>query len=138
MHSRSTQRGQILIIVLGAILLGGAVMAAGVFGTGRSLDDLDKAVKKDIADDTRRDAARKVIDQWSTDVKAFLKESGNRQKTVMKLMRRHDATRPNFEAIVAEQELAGAAIDQRAIEHRFALKEQLSREEWANIFPARN
>jgi len=135
MLARSKQQGQVLVILLGALLLGGAaVMAAGVFGTGKSLEDLDKAVKKEVTDKSRRDAARQVIADWSKDVKKFVKESGSRQKAVTKLMRRHDATRPELDALMAEQSQAGDGIEQRVVDYRFALKDHLDREEWRLVF----
>lgn len=125
-----------MIILLGAFLLGGAVAATGVFGTGKSLDDLDKAVKKDVADEARKSAARQVIGQWKADVKKFTRESGDRQKALTGIMRRHDATRQELDALIAGQTLASAEIERLASDHRFALKAQLTRGEWARLFGA--
>jgi Tfp pilus assembly major pilin PilA len=116
------------------MLLGGTVMAAGVFGTGKSLDDLEKAVKKEVTDKSRQDAARAVIANWSKNVEKFIKESGKRQKALTKLMRRHDTTRQELDTIMAEQTSASDGIDQRAIDYRFALKDHLKREEWGRVF----
>jgi hypothetical protein len=134
MTLQTNQRGQVLIILLGVLFLGGATLAAGVFGTGKSLGDVGKAVKKQVADENRRDAAREVISRWSSDVDGFLKQTGHRQKTMTKLMRRHDATRPELTAVISEQALASDEIDRRALDYRFALKEQLTREEWGRVF----
>jgi len=131
---QTNQHGQILIILLGALFLGGATLAAGVFGTGKSLGDVGKSVKKQVADESRRNAAREVIGRWSSDVKGFLKQSGHRQKTLAKLMRRHDATRPELTAVISEQASASDELDRRALDYRFALKEQLTREEWGRVF----
>ena len=134
MTLQTNQRGQVLIILVGMLFLGGATLAAGVFGTGKSLDDVEKAVNKQVADESRRNAAGKVIGLWSSDVNGFLEQSKDRQEALARLMRRHDATRPEFTAFLSAQASANDEVEQHVLDYRFALKQQLTREEWGRVF----
>lgn len=130
------RRGQVLIILLGALFLGGSAAAiGGTFFTGRSVTQIDKALKKAIDDGPRRKTARKLVERWGEDAEKFLERTEKRKRSLLKSLQRHETSRESLDASLAEQEADLELITKKILDHRFALRAKLTTEEWAEVFP---
>jgi hypothetical protein len=126
----SRQRGQVLILLFGFMFFGGASSTALLYLHGHSPDDLKKAVKSVVTDQSRSKAARSGIDQWEKELEAQLKRLGKERENFVKLARRHDATRLQADAISATVDESIREMDRGMLDARFRLKEQLTGAEW--------
>ena len=124
------QRGQVLILLAGFFFFGGASSTALLFLHGHSPDDLKKAVKSVVTDQSRSKAALADIDQWEKALAAQLKSLGKSREDFVKLARRHDATRLQADGISATVDESIREMDSGMLDARFRLKEQLTGAEW--------
>ena len=114
------------------LLLGGS----GALGSLYDLNDMDKRVQAAVADRDRRGAARAVVSD--------MKDSARRHHEVI------ESTTSKLDEHLSEFVADPAGVDDvwsvymkrlkafhnESIEQRFALRAQVSREEWALIFEA--
>lgn len=126
--------GQVLILLAGALFLGGATVVTGAYLTGLDIKDLDKAVKRTVDDNGREKAARETIETWKKDGAAFEERFGKREESVLKLLKSGTTDRAAIDAILAEQDVDTDAILKRTLDHRFALRAELTTAEWIEIF----
>jgi len=134
----SRQRGQVLILLFGFMFFGGASSTALLFLHGHSPDDLKKAVKSVVTDPSRSKAAQSGVDQWEKALDAQLKSLGKARESFVKLVRRHDATRLQADAISATVDESIVEMDRDMLDARFQLKEQLTRAEWNAVLARLN
>ena len=134
----SRQRGQVLILLFGFMFFGGASSTALLFLHGHSPDDLKKAVKSVVTDPSRSKAAQSGVDQWEKALDAQLKSLGKARESFEKLVRRHDATRLQADAISATVDESIVEMDRDMLDARFQLKEQLTRAEWNAVLARLN
>jgi hypothetical protein len=126
----SRQRGQVLILLFGFMFFGGASSTALLYLHGHSPDDLKKAVKSVVTDQSRSKAALADIDQWEKALAAQLKSLGKSREEFVKLARRHDATRVQADEISTTVDESIREMDSGMLDARFRLKEQLTGAEW--------
>lgn len=133
---KRNQSGQVLILLFGSLLMGGSGVAAGLFLTGKSSSDLRSDALEIVADEDRRDKIKKVLKAWEHEVKRMEKTRDLNVDKMIALLQRHDATPTDFDPLFASfDELEVHAFD-TALAMRFALREQLSAEEWRRLFPS--
>ena len=129
----SNQSGQILIILLSTIFLGGATTIT-TFIEGHSAKDVKKAVKKVVADDARKDEILELIDTWKKEKKKHDKEVIKGRKSILKVMERYDWTREDLQQASSRLDEAIRKIDRSYLDLRFNLKEKITRDEWNAIY----
>ena len=129
----SNQSGQVLIILLSAIFLGGATTTT-TFIEGHSAKDVKKAVKKVVADDSRKDEILELIDTWNKEKKKHDKEVKKGRKSILKIMERYDWTREELQQASSRLDEAIQKIDRNYLDLRFNLKEKITRDEWNAIY----
>jgi|GEM_PF-2109529 len=130
MRRISSQRGQILIILVGVLFLGGGAASVLTFVQGQSPKEMKEVVKKVVSDDKRRDAVLTVIEDWEKGKKEQEKEFKKGQEQLVEIMKRHDAKREEADRIAAKLDESIRDMDRSFLEMRFRAKEQVTKEEW--------
>jgi hypothetical protein len=123
-----------LIILIGALLFGGSAAVLGSFGTGHTIDELQARVKRVVKEPDRAQAAHRVLEQWKAESKIYEKATAQSHESILKLARRHDATRAEVDAANRATDATDAQAIERYVAVRQALKEHLNSDEWAAVF----
>jgi len=89
-----------------------------------------EAVNKVVSDDRRRDSALKIIDDWEKGRKEQEKEFREERAQLVRVMKRHDATREEADLVAAKLDESILVMDRRFLDMRFGVRDQLTKEEW--------
>jgi uncharacterized membrane protein YgaE (UPF0421/DUF939 family) len=130
MRRLSSQSGQILILLLGALFLGGGAASVVAFVHGQSPKEMKEAVKKVVSDDKPRDAALTIIEDWEKGKKEQEKEFQKERAQLVKIMKRHDAKREEADLAAVKLDESIRAMDRSFLDMRFGVKNQLTKKEW--------
>jgi hypothetical protein len=131
---RSAQKGQVLIILLGAMFLGGSAATIQTMATGKSIDTLESDVKRVVKDPGRAQAAVKILEQWKTEGTAFWKAQESHQEAIHGLIERHDATREEFATLRASVGSVDARYTELFMNIRASIRENMTPQEWKAVF----
>lgn len=131
---RSSSRGQVLIILIGVLFLGGGGLMAGLFAYGASIKELKSRVKHVVVDEARARAAMEQLAAYEKQMDRVQKHASGAQKEVLALFKRQDARSEEFAAAFARVDAATAGVDVEFLAVRHELKTHLRPEEWAKIF----
>jgi hypothetical protein len=126
-----------LAALLMAFLLGGA---AGTFGgilNQAMLEDVDGRVQQAIADPARAERASLEIGALRSELKDFEKAFGKSSKNLTKIYKDHEADALMMRAELDALDSGWEAAQARALDHRFAIKESMTRDEWRATFQDR-
>jgi len=129
MKESMTQRGQILIILLGSMFLGGAASVT-TFVEGSSTKDVKKAIKKVITDETRREDIVSLLSEWDKKKKKTRKQVEKEQKALLKVLTSYDGTR---QAMQQAAEILNDSIDDEDrvfLDLKYSMREKFIKEEW--------
>lgn len=118
-----------LIAIFVTMLLGGGSMAAMDY-----IADTRKDVKTVIVDTDRRGSALSTLKKMKKRASAMNKQAGKNSKRLKKTLQQHDATDAAIDAIWSEQFAAVDQYNRDMIDLRFQLKEDVTREEWQQLF----
>ena len=133
MSAFRSQRGQVLIIVFGAIFLGGG-LAAGVLSSGTTLKAMKKDIKALELEKGRRDRALDILSQWEKAVKPVWKVHSRSNDELVKLMRTQYTTRDALDNQFAAQGDSMSAAEEQVLVFRDELRSVLSKSEWDKVF----
>jgi hypothetical protein len=114
-------------------MLGGSV-TVGLLATGQSTKQITKEVKSLEMDEERQDETVRLLKKWKKDGKAFWKADQKSMKKVLKLMKKYETTPGELQDLIDRQDQNADEHDKTLLDTRFALKEQLTREEWDAVF----
>jgi hypothetical protein len=128
------QRGQVLIILVGVLFFGGSAAVVGTLATGESVDEAKARIKRTVKDEDRARAAHKVLDEWHEKGKEYFKAAGRNRDEILKLVKRHDATRAQFQALNGEIDTRDAKTLRDFLDFRMSLRKQMTGEEWQAVF----
>lgn len=123
--------------MLAALLMFFFLGGAGVHGTVLTpamLDDLDARMEAALVDPVRTERAAAQNDALRAELKQFEKTYGKSSKTLTKLYRDHAADAIAMRAELDALDSHWEAAQSRALDHRFALRDSLTREEWEAVF----
>jgi hypothetical protein len=124
------------VLILLAIWLffgGGASSALVVYD--RPASEIEKEVKRVVADGSRRDVILSDISQWEARQKQRDEDVHDKREQLFKTLRRKDAGRFDVEPIMASLDQTFAEMDQSFLNLRFRAKEQVTSAEWAELVP---
>jgi uncharacterized membrane protein len=129
------QRGQVLIVIfLGALMVGGVAGGSSVLFGGKRAHDLRKELQSLIPDSGRRESIEALV-------KAIEKEDGrlesarrHHEREILAAMERHDATARDFQALAAPADAVDAESRETLLDLRFKLRAALSDSEWRALF----
>jgi hypothetical protein len=122
-----------IMLLLAWYFLGGGV-ASGMILTSPGVDALAQRAATVVADETRRQAAVQTLEILQKDIKAFEKAYAASGKALGKLYRNHGGGGHEALFILDDLNTAWAAGQQRALDARFALRNELTEDEWAALF----
>lgn len=128
------QRGQILIIYLTTLFLGGSSLTLGVLATGKSLKDLEKDVKTNVLDPARQQQSLALLEQWKDEGKAIKKEYKEQRKTLTGLIKKYDTNESGFTSTINELLEMDKRVGKRLLDIQYNLRETMTREEWSKVF----
>ena len=121
-----------MIAALVAILfLGGG----GVVGYFYDLDSIEKKVKDAVVDDTRRDAALDVLDAAEDRVEEYGDSLSDLADEFYDQLQVKGAAKANVDERRARFSADLNSFQDDIIDLRTRLKAQMTREEWAQVFP---
>jgi hypothetical protein len=133
MKLRHAQRGQVLVIVLGALFLGGG-MAAGALSSGSTLKQLGKDIKALELDESREDRALDVLKRWQKSVKPMWKTHSKRTDEVIELLEDQYTTAETIREIFQLQSGDMADAELVVLGYREELRTVLGKDDWERVF----
>lgn len=133
MNLRKRQSGQLMLIVLGTLFLGGGA-ATGVFVSGKTIDSIRRDVKALRLDTHRQEEVFALLDRWATIADSTSDDLPEYASALMDLVRQHDATHADFQEALERQRVAFREAEGELLPLRDQLRATLSREEWNRLF----
>lgn len=122
-----------VLFLLTWYFLGGGTGSAMVL-TSSGVDGLAERTAVIVEDETRRKAAVRTLKGLEKDVRAFEKAYTASGKQLNKLYRDHDGGREEALFLLDALNAQWAEGQKRALDARFALRKQLTEEEWSALF----
>ena len=132
MMTLSRERGQVLILLAAWLFFGGGAASALVV-YDRPVSEVEKAIKRVIANVERRDVILSDLSQWESGQKKQDKEVSAGRDELLKTLRRQDAKRSEADPIIAKLDETFLEMDRDFLNLRFRVKDQATRAEWAEI-----
>ncbi len=99
------------------------------------LDVTTKQVKAFVQDEARRDRALAVLTEMEELGKQDRAQRKEYEKSLVPLAARRSATLEEYQATYTSYKPRETAVVERSFDLRFKLKDTLTREEWAKVFP---
>lgn len=125
-----------LAALLMMFFLGGAAGSGSVL-TQPMLDDLGERVEVAVTDPHRKEQAASELDALRSELERFDKVFGKSSKSLTRIYREHSADPTGMRAELDALDSAWEAAQSRALDHRFALRDSMTREEWHEVFGGR-
>jgi len=132
MMSLPRERGQVLILLAAWLFFGGGAASALVV-YDRPVSEVEKAIKRVIANVERRDVILSDLSQWESGQKKQDKEVSAGRDELLKTLRRQNALRSEADPIIAKLDETFLEMDRDFLNLRFRVKDQATRAEWAEI-----
>jgi len=133
MNLHKRQSGQLMLIVLGTLFLGGGT-ATGVFVSGKTIDSIRRDVKAIRLDAHRQEEVIALLDHWVAIADSASDALPEYASALMDLVRRQDATRVDFQRVLERQRVAFREAEGELLPLRDQLRTTLSRDEWNRLF----
>ena len=110
----------------------GAINAGAL--TPAAVEELSDRVAIVVEDPARAEAAQSILEDLRKDVVAFDKQFAASGKVVRRSYRDHAADRADVEAALDQLNRDWQRGQERVLDLRFELRDQLTREEWAALY----
>ena len=136
MNAIRKQRGQVLVILVGALFLGGAGLAAGVMASGDSLKKMEKSIKSLQLDDVREDRALDVLKRWKKAAKPVHKAHSKTRDVLMDLLGDQYTSAEALAEVFSEQADHTNSAEVQVAAFREELRAILNKSEWDRVFAA--
>src|SRR5688500_3957271 len=133
---KRNELGQFLIVLLGSLLMGGSGLTAGLLLTGKTVSEIRKDTLAMVEDTDRRDKIKAVLGRWEKDAKRLDTTRNKNIRRLIAQVQRHDAKPADFDPVFAAFDEIEAQGFDAALAMRFTLREQISAEEWRQLFPS--
>ena len=134
MNTFIKQRGQILIIYLTTMFVGGSSVALGVLATGKTIKELEKGVKVHVLDSTKQQQSLALLERWEDEGKALKKEYKEQRKVLVGLIKKYDTNMSYFTAKSNELLEMDQRAANRLLDIQYDLRKNMTREEWNKVF----
>lgn len=122
-----------LVALLALWLLGSS---AGVSEMIAALDGAKTSINKNIEDKDRRTKLLAIVAEAETAAKGHLKTNRKMVDELASLRERYGATSADIRPVLEKFRADGENYQNQMIQKRFALKAEMTREEWTKAFPA--
>lgn len=133
MRSIRRQHGQVLIIIFGAIFLGGG-LAAGVLSSGTALKAMKKEIKALELDENREEQALDILDRWKKAAKPVMKTHSKRSDEIIKLLEEQHTSGAALKGLFSKQTSEMQDAEDQILMIRDELRTVLSKDEWGRLF----
>lgn len=120
-----------IIALLTILFLGGG----GSFGPMDFFDQAKDTAKTAIVDDDQRDEVQATLKTMTSRAKDYSKDANKVTTNLRKGFGDHEASTEHFTDIFAEISALNTAYSNDIVEMRFDLRDQVTREQWADLFP---
>lgn len=127
------QRGQVMLIILGSLFLGGGA-AAGAFVTDKSLKSLRKEVQHLQIGEARREQVLALFERWEAISGPAVENFEDYGEALQKLMRRQQASPAEFREVMERQRASARDAEDRLLPLRDEMRAVLDRSEWDQLF----
>jgi hypothetical protein len=121
-----------MIWVLLGLLLFGLSGDAPVRATVEAVQD---RVADSVSDGARRERADAVLQQFLDQLDATAEEFEEKEEAFLAAFRAPDTPRERLDALLGDVATLRAGVQERMLDMRFALRDELTPEEWAVVFP---
>jgi hypothetical protein len=121
----------IVALVFGYLFFGGASSTLVFYG--HSPQAMEKAVKKEIIDDHRKDAVLPEIVAWKKRLEVQDKDVGKVREVLLKSLHRRDTTRREADELAATLDESFREMDRDFLDTRFRIKGMLTKDEWTAV-----
>ena len=128
------QRGQILIIYLSTLFVGGASLAVGVLATGSPIKDIQKNVKIHVSDKARQESTLALLEQWEDQAKEQKKVYKQQRETLLDLIKAHDSDKTEFNSTINDILAVDEDTSRRVLDIQYELRQHMTADEWAKVF----
>ena len=130
------QRGQVLIILfLGTLLFGGSAAGLGWLYGGNNYEQLRKQLKTHIAEPERRKSLGRILARLQAAAEGHSESHERQVRQLLGLLERHDASRAEVDARLAEMDGLNVFARQTLLDLRYELRAGVSAAEWTALFP---
>ena len=125
-------------MLIGAALVGVYMMLFGGSGdpAGKVLDRMENRIGEVVRDTTRRTGALAVVGELRTTRQGTFKSIESLSERLSKSHANHVAPRLETEKLLEELDPIWNEALKKQLDARFKLREILTRDEWAQVFPA--
>ena len=130
------QYGQVLIIYLTTLFIGGSSLVLGVVATGKDTNELEKAVKITVTDSERQSKALGLLSQWEKQGKVVNEQYMKQRKHLAKLIQDHGSKRKQFNSARDEILVMDKNTSKQLLDIQYALRKTMTHKEWDGIFSA--
>lgn len=135
MRNNIKQQGQVLIIFLTTLFVGGSSVALGVIATGKTLKEFEKGVETHVQDEARQQQVLELLEQWEDEGKALKKEYKKQRESLLDLFKNHSAATAEFDSVINELVTMDQQTTERMLDILYELRQQMTAEEWAKVLP---
>lgn len=130
------QRGQVLIILfLGSVLFGGSAAGLGWLYGGNNFKQLRKELKTVVHEPERRKSLGAILEDLGSAARGFGESHERQVRGLLQALERHDTTRADADRYLAEMDALNRFSRNAMLDLRFKLREGVSAQEWAGLFP---
>lgn len=119
-----------ILILLGFLFGGGGASTVMTYLQGYAPAELEKVVKKEVADDRRKQAALAVVGGWAKDDVKRNEQLGKERNELLQVVTRYETTRAHTQPITDRIDATLQESDRSFLDMRFQLKEQMTKKEW--------
>lgn len=133
MRQRGRQRGQVMLIILGSLFLGGGAVT-GAFVAGKSIESLKKDARRLEIGETRRAEVLDLFDRWDAISGPAVNDFEDYGRALLDLVQQKQASPTDFDDLMESQRTSAREAEDRLLPLRDELRATLSREEWGQLF----
>jgi len=133
MKIKRGQRGQVLVMLFGAMFLGGG-LAASVLSSGAALKEMKEDIKALKLEDPRKDRALDIVARWKKTAKPAWKAQQETVDEIARLMANQYTTLNQLDEQFSIQGASMTDAEAQVIGLRDELRSVLSRSEWNRVF----
>lgn len=134
MNGMAKQGGQVLLILLGFLFLGGAATSVTTFIKGASPKALEERIETVVSDRKRTDEIIRLIDSWEKVHTHIQDQVRKEQEILLDRLTSYSGTRQDAQKQADQLNILIDKDDQSFIDLSFKMKALLSREEWSKIW----
>jgi hypothetical protein len=123
--------------MLAAILAWFLLSSSGSSPLFVSMQEVQASIKADVGDKARRSELLSVIDEAEKTTKEYGKTMGKLTEEFTGLVQSHATQTADIQPLLKKSREDTEAYQDQMVSYLFALKKNMSREEWAGVFPAK-